>query len=127
MDFDPTRAWYHGSPLKLTTLHEGSTITQKRKLARIFSHKPTLVSVSDTGQIKHNGTMPGYLYAVADEIQPKDVVPHPRTTMAPGEEWLTTRELCLRLLCFTEPVPEEQLTDAEWAALQRQLTEQGEK
>jgi hypothetical protein len=127
MDFDTDRTWYHGSPLKLTTLHEGSTVTQKRELARIFSHKPTLVSVSDTGQIKHNGTMPGYLYAVADEIQPKDVVPHPRTTMASGDEWLTTRELCLRLLCSTEPAPEEQLTDEEWAALQRRLAEQGKK
>ena len=127
MDFDPARTWYHGSPLKLTTLHEGSTITQKRGLARIFSHKPTLVSVSDNGQIKHNGMLLGYLYVVADEIQPKDVVPHPRTAMAPGDEWLTTRELRLQLLCSTEPAPEEQLTDAEWAALQRQLTEQGEK
>ncbi len=113
MDFDPARTWYHGSPLKLTTLHEGSTITQKRELARIFSHKPTLVSVSDAGHIKHNGTIPGYLYVVADEILPKDVVPHPRTTMAPGDEWLTTREIHLQLMCSTEPVPEEQLADEE--------------
>jgi hypothetical protein len=127
MNFDPAQAWYHGSPLKLTTLQEGSTITQKRELARIFSHKPTLVSVSDDGQIMHNGAMPGYLYAVADDVQLKDVAPHPRTTMAPGYEWLTTRELRLRLLCSTEPAPEEQLTDEEWAALQRQLTEQGKK
>jgi hypothetical protein len=124
MNFDPAQTWYHGSPLELTRLQEGSTITQKRELARIFSHKPTLVSVSDTGQIKHNGTLPGYLYTVADNIQPKDVVPHPRTTMATGDEWLTTRELRLRLLCPTEPAPEEQLTGEEWAALQRQLAEQ---
>jgi hypothetical protein len=117
MDFDPTQTWYHGSPLELATLHEGSTITQKRDLARIFSHKPTLVSVSDDGRVKHNGTTPGYLYTVADEIQLKDVVPHPHTTMSPGDEWLTTRELRLRLLCSTEPMPEEQLTDEERAAL----------
>ena len=86
MDFDPAQTWYHGSPLELTTLREGSTITQKRELARIFSHKPTCVSVSDTGQIKHNGTMPGYLYTIEDEIQPEDVVPHPRTTMMPGDD-----------------------------------------
>lgn len=127
MDFDPAQTWYHGSPLKLTMLHEGNTITQKRELARIFSHKPTLVSVSDDGQIKHNGTAPGYLYAIEDEIQLKDVVPHPRTTMPPGDEWLTTRALGLRLLCTTEPVSEEQLTDEEWAALQRRLAEQGKK
>ena len=127
MDFDPTQTWYHGSPLRLTTLHEGSTITQKRELARIFSQKPTLVSVSDNGQIKHNGTMPGYLYTIADEIRLEDVVPHPRTTMAPGDEWLTTRELRLRLLCSTKPAPEEQLTDEELTVLQRQLAEQGKK
>jgi hypothetical protein len=46
MEVDPAQIWYHGSPLELTTLHEGSTITQKRELARIFSHKPTRVSVS---------------------------------------------------------------------------------
>jgi len=69
--------------------------------------------------------MPGYLYTVADEIQPGDVVPHPRTTMAPGDEWLTTRELRLRLLCSTVPAPEEQLTDEECAILQGRLAEQG--
>jgi hypothetical protein len=127
MDFKPDQTWYHGSPLKLATLREGSTITQKRELARVFSHKPTIVSVSDNGQIKHNGTRQGYLYAIVDEIQLKDVVPHPRTAMAPGDEWLTTRELRLRLLCATEPAPEEQLTDEEWTALQRQLAEQGEE
>jgi hypothetical protein len=127
MDFDPTLIWYHGSPLKLTTIREGSTITQKRELARIFSHKPTLVSVSDNGQIKHNGTTPGYLYTVADEIQCADVVPHPRTTMALGDEWLTTRELHLQLLCSTEPVPEEQLTEEECAVLQGRLVEQSKK
>jgi hypothetical protein len=127
MNPPPSQTWYHGSPLKLTTLREGSTITQKRELARIFSHKPTLVMVPDEGQIKHNGTKPGYLYAIAEEIQPADVVPHPRTTMSPGDEWLTTRELHLRLLCSTEPAPEEQLTDEELAALQRRIAEQGRK
>jgi hypothetical protein len=127
MGFDPAQSWYHGSPLELTTIREGSTVTQRRELARIFSHKPTLVSVSDDGQIKHNGRMPGYLYIVADEMRPKDVVPHPRTTMAPGDEWLTTRELRLRLLCSIEPALEEQLTDEECAVLQGRLVEQGRK
>jgi hypothetical protein len=105
MDFDPTQPWYHGSPFELTTIREGSTITQKRELARIFSHKPTLVSVSDDGQIKHNGTIQGYLYAITEGIEPGDVMPHPRTTMAPGDEWLTTRELRVQLLSPTELVP----------------------
>ena len=36
--------WYHGSPLQLKRLRAGSTITQDRDLARVFSHKPSLVS-----------------------------------------------------------------------------------
>jgi len=126
-DCGPGQPWYHGSPFELSTIREGSTITQKRELARIFSHRPTVVSVSDDGQIKHNGTMPGYLYAVADEIRPGDLVPHPGTTMAPGDEWLTTRELRLRLLGPTEPAPEEQLTDRECASLASRLAEKGKK
>ena len=109
MDFDITQPWYHGSPLELTVLRKGSTITQKRELARIFSHKPSIVSISDAGQIKHTGTLPGYLYLVVEEIRPDDVEPHPRTTMGPGDEWLTQRELSLTLICTTEPVPEEML------------------
>ena len=117
MDFDPAQTWYHGSPLELTTIHKGSTITQKRELARIFSHKPTLVSVSDDGVVKHNGTIPGYLYVIAEKIEPGDVIPHPHTTMSPGDEWLTTREVRVRLLCPTKPAPEEGLTNTELARL----------
>jgi len=123
MGFDPAQPWYHGSPFELTTIREGSTITQKRELARIFSHKPTLVSVSDDGQVKHNGAMRGYLYAIGEGIEPGDVIPHPRTAMAPGDEWLTTRELRVQLLCPTELVLEEQLTDVELALLQERLVE----
>jgi hypothetical protein len=119
--FDPARPWYHGSPLKLKTLREGSTITQKRELARIFSHKPTLVSVEEDGRIRHNGARPGYLYVVAEAVAEGDVRPHPRTTMAPGDEWLTTRELRLRLLGATEPVAEELLTEVELEELYGRL------
>lgn len=125
MDFDATQPWYHGSPFKVTTIRTGSAITQKRELARVFSHKPALVSVSDDGQIKHNGTLPGHLYAIAEAIGPRDVRPHPRTTMAAGDEWLTTRELRVQWLCSTTPVPAEQLTDAERAALQQRIVEWG--
>lgn len=127
MAFDPKQPWYHGSPLKLSTLHTGSTITQKRELARIFSHKPTLVSVLDDGQIRHNGTTPGYLYTIIDEIQPKDVIPHPQTKMSEGDEWLTTCELHLQLLCTTDLVAAEQLTDDDYAMLQKILSTQEHK
>jgi hypothetical protein len=50
-----------------------------------------------------------------------------RDQMMPGDEWLTTRELRVQLLCSTEPVPEEQLTDAELAALHKQLDGQSGK
>ena len=115
----PSHPWYHGSPLELTTLRHGSTITQNRDLARIFSHKPTLVCVFDDGQIKHNGTANGYLYTVAEEIEPGDVTPHPYTTMAAGDEWLTTREMRLQLIVLIALVPEEQLTDGDIADLKK--------
>jgi hypothetical protein len=109
MNFDITNPWYHGSPLELTSFRAGSMITQKRELARIFSHKTTLVSVSDDGRIKHNGSRLGYLYIIEEEIKPDDVIPHPHTTMAAGDEWLTKRELSVQLLGLVETMPGEQL------------------
>jgi len=125
MDFDPTQPWYHGSPFELKTIRKGSTITQKRELARIFSHKPAVASMEDDGSIKHNGTQPGYLYVIAEDIAPGDVIPHPRTAMGPGDEWLTTRELRVRFLGATMPKPEEYLTEADIAALRKRHKAQG--
>ena len=118
---DYTQPWYHGSPVALTTLRVGSTITQRRDLARIFSHKPTIVSFEDDGRIKHNGTLPGYLYSIDEEIAPEDVEAHPRTTMGPGDEWLTHRELRLRLLGTVEPRPEELFTAEELEDLHQRI------
>ena len=123
--FDPARSWYHGSQLELTTIRRGSTITQKRELARVFSHKPPLVCVSDEGQIKHTGTLPGCLYVIAEEVGEGDVMPHPRTTMGPGDEWLTRRELRVRLLGRTEIVEGERFTDEELAAVQEYTVVRG--
>lgn len=117
--------WYHGSPLKLTVLRAGSTITQWRDLARVFSHKPAVVSVSDGDpaegerQIRHNGARPGYLYVIDEPVGPDDVQPHPRTTMAPGDEWLTNRDLRLRCIAETAVQAEEFLSDEEIEALRR--------
>ena len=109
--------WYHGSPLELTVLREGSTITKERDLARIFSHKPSLVTLDDRAgkilSIKHNGTLPGFLYCIAEEVGAEDAKPHPRSSMPPGFEWLTQRDLHLRLLEPTSPRPEEQLSESE--------------
>jgi hypothetical protein len=113
--------WYHGSPKRLSRLRIGSTITRNRELAEIFSHKPTLVSVEEDGRIRHNGVMRGYLYVIDEVICSDDVEPHPRTTMAPGEEWLTRRSLRLRLVGETELSEEDRLSDDEVAGFLQQL------
>ncbi|HOT91804.1 MAG TPA: hypothetical protein PLJ78_09950 [Anaerolineae bacterium] len=118
---DYTQPWYHGSPFVLTTLRVGSTITQRRDLARIFAHKPMIVCIDDDGHIKHNGTQPGYLYIIDEAVAPEDVEAHPRTTMGPGDEWLTHRELRVRLLGVVEPRPEELLTDSELEDLRHRI------
>lgn len=115
------RTWYHGSPFALTSLRPGSIITPNRHLATIFSHKPAIVCIEDDGTIKHSGTVPGYLYAIAEAVRPEDVYPHPTSTMAQGMEYLTRRELALRLLGPTQVVNAERLSEEELAALRRRL------
>ncbi len=117
MKCDPDGTWYHGTPCQLKTLRVGSTITRNRDLARVFSHKPTLVSVSDGRKIRHNGTRPGYLYRVVEEIRPCHVYPRPRSSMAEGQEWLTARELRVQLVEATSPVGYELLTQQGCTAL----------
>jgi hypothetical protein len=111
--------WYHGSPLQLTMLRAGSTITRDRDVARVFSHKPPIVSMNDDGTILHTGTAPGYLYRIDEALEPEDAYPHPRTTMPPGLEWLTRRELRLSLIGPTVVREEERLTGARMAELRR--------
>ncbi len=126
MNWDVSTPWYHGSPVRLTSLRAGSTITHDRDLARIFSHKPSVVvqEVNASGErtIKHTGTQAGYLYRIAEEVRPGDVYPHPQTTMEPGQEWLTTRALHVELIAPTEVVTDELLTVAEIDELQHRRT-----
>jgi len=126
-EWDDRKTWYHGSPYELTTIHQGSTITRDRALSRIFSHKPTLVSISEDGKIQHNGTLPGFLYCIAEEIQPEDVYPHPHSSMAWGKEWLTERELQVRWIGLTKVLEEERLTEEGIAELRRMAQLQDEK
>jgi hypothetical protein len=105
----------------LALLREGSTITQDRHLAEVFSHKPAIVSMSDDGTIKHTGTLPGYLYYVAETVGEDDVYPHPNSSMPPGKEWLTRRELRLTLIGPVAIVDEERLTEPEIAALRQMM------
>ncbi len=116
--WDYTLPWYHGSPYQIETLLPGSTITQDEALARVFSHKPQIVSLEDdpallacsVPRLRHNGTLPGLLYCIDEPVDPDDVYPHPRSSMPPGLEWLTRRPLRLRLLRAVEVLPEEFLT-----------------
>ncbi len=110
---DYSRPWFHGSPQRFSVLHEGSTVTQDEELARVFSHTPTLVSVLDNGTIKHDGKRAGFIYRIAEDVFPEDVQPHPRFTMQPGKEWVTTRDLKVDLIGVTFLTPKEILTNKE--------------
>ncbi len=123
IDVDYSRPWYHGSPLKLEVLRTGSTITQWKDLARIFSHKPAVVSISDEGDIQHTGTQPGYLYVIDEPVAAADVIPHPRTTMRPGDEWLIQRELRVRLIGPTRVRAEEWLSPEALEEMRRRNTD----
>ena len=105
---DPTCEWFHGSPFRLTVLRAGCSITRNRRLAEAFSHKPYLVTIDDNGRIRHNGVIRGNLYGVLD-VDVSDIVSHPRPTMPKGMEWLTTRDLQLKLIGVVVGLPDEQL------------------
>ena len=111
MTTKPHIEWFHGSPKILNTLHSGSTITPILILARAFSHKPEILSIEvnedeDTKtrkfRISHDGIKHGYLYRVIASDPKADLIQHPDSNGAPGEEMLTTHELPLE---FLEEVP----------------------
>ncbi|WP_150267462.1 hypothetical protein [Paenibacillus tepidiphilus] len=108
MDF-----WYHGSPAHLNELRSGSTITVHRNLARIFSHKPAVVSINEDGTIKHNGDKEGLLYIIAETVDPSlDIELHPASTMGEGMEWLTKRTLKLEFIeAVGQPDRDDLLTE----------------
>lgn len=112
-NWDYIKTWYHGSPFKLSSIRKGSTITQDINLARIFSHKPTIVSIYDDGRIKHNGVEHGYLYEIIGEINPDDVYPHPNSSMEKGMEWLVSKYIKLKLIEEVDLVEDEILSEDE--------------
>lgn len=115
--------WYHGSQQELTILRVGSSITQDRDIARIFSHQPEISTVEDDGTYKHNGTMPGYLHIVDEPITADDVEPHPHPINASKWEWLTKRAIKVRLIEQPALREEELLTEEELAALHERQRE----
>lgn len=114
-----TLPWYHGSQQELTVLRTGSSITQNRDIARVFSHRPLILSMADDGTFRHSGTVYGYLYLIDEAINPADVYPHPHPINASKWEWLTTREIKVRLLERPVIREAERLSEAEIAELLR--------
>jgi hypothetical protein len=122
-NFDLT--WYHGSQQELTALRVGSSITQDRDIARIFSHRPGISTVEDDGTHKHNGTASGYLHIVDEPLTADDVESHPHPINATKWEWLTKREVKVRLIEQPPLRTEELLTEADIAALRRRQQRAG--
>lgn len=113
--------FFHGSPLQLASLQTGSTITPVYDLARVFSHKPSVVSLDEGEEgllLRHNGTASGWIYRVLG-VTEEDVYPHPRSSMPAGLEWLTRRELPLELIGPVEIRPEEFLSPDKLQELRR--------
>ena len=121
----PVATWYHGSPQRIYSLRAGSTITPDRHLAEVFSLKPRLVCLEDDGSIRHDGQLLGWLHVVDEPLGPDDLEPHPRSSMPPGLEWLTTRPLRLRLLGPVAVDPAERLDEATLAELRRRAEGEG--
>jgi len=121
--WDHSKPWFHGSPLRFKVLRKGSTVTQDRELAEVFSHEPSIVSISENG-IKHDGRKPGFLYRIAEDIMPGDVQPHPRSSLPEGKEWITTRDLKVELIGLTVISEDELLTEEEMASLKKKFNKQ---
>jgi hypothetical protein len=126
-EWDYNLPWYHGSQQELTTLRVGSSITQDREIARVFSHQPGIVSNEHNGIIKHNGTVPGYLHIVDEPISAEDVEPHPHPINASKWEWLTKRAIKVRLIEQPPLRAEELLTEEEIAALRERQRRVGQE
>ncbi len=118
---DESAPWLHGSPEALSELRAGSTITQDERLARVFSHKPSLVSVDEHGCVYHNGQREGILYKVSESVRSEDLTPVPGSTLPPGKEWLITRPLCVVPVECVAVDPKELLTEEEESELRRRM------
>ncbi len=125
--WDSTGPWYHGSQQVLAVLAEGSSITRNSDLAKAFSHRPSLVSVSASGTVKHNGTTPGYLHLVSEDLEPQDIYPHPHPANALRQEWLTTREVKVTLLESTSVREGDRLTEEDLADIREKQRKAGAK
>ena len=131
-DRDGGSPWYHGSQQRLTTLRAGSSVTQNSDVAKAFSHRPSLMSMTQPEEgeqwsVRHDGTTPGYLYVVAEEIGAGDARPHPHPVNLSRWEWLTNRDVKLQFIEETHVTDGEKLTDDQIAELRRRQEEKGEE
>lgn len=120
MDTIYTEPWYHGSPERLTVLRKGSMVTRFKEMAKAFAHRPSTLSMTDSGAVKHNGQVPGYLYVVSETVGPDDVTCLEGTA---NTHWEIQRELqvtCVADLPIDDP---PQLTEDEIAESRRDLPE----
>ena len=102
-------------------LRKGSWVTQFKEVAKAFSHKPSLLSLADDCQtVKHNGRLPGFLYRVAESLQPEDVS-YLRDTAR--THWQASRDLQLELVTPLSLSDPPLLTDEEIAALRKDIPE----
>ena len=116
--WDYSRPWYHGSPdAQLKELCADSAITQNESVARVFSHKPSLVSGSGS-HVRHDGKVdPAYLYRIAEELGPADVY---RADFAGNQEhfeWHIKRPVKLEFVRQTQIDPAELLSAEDIEAL----------
>ncbi|HRW09203.1 MAG TPA: hypothetical protein P5121_29055 [Caldilineaceae bacterium] len=119
--------WYHGSQQELTILRVGSSVTQDRDIARIFSHRPGISTVEDDGTHKHNGTTLGYLHIVDEPITAADVEPYPHPINASKWEWLTKRVIKVRLIEQPALRAAELLTEEDLAVLRARQQSVGQE
>lgn len=115
---EKTNLWFHGSPEKFDTLLKGSWVTPYKELARAFSHRPSRICSADNDcvKVKHNGTLPGYLYIIAEEINERDLTLLPNTDET---HWQTNRDLKVELVENVPVLDAELITEQEIEELRR--------
>lgn len=118
MEFGHSGPWYHGSPFKLTVLRKESVVSPFKEVAKAFSHKPPMVSMSDDySVVKHNGELSGFLYVLTDAL-PGDVVEMPGTD---STHWVIQRDMQVELLTALPVSDPPLLTEEEITNLTRNL------
>lgn len=88
-------------------------------MAQAFACKPSLVSVSDDGKIKHNGKSIGKVYRITDRVTTDDIFIHPRSSWNKGWECITKKEFNLEFLYEFSPSPDNILSEDEIRELKK--------